>query len=102
MQKANVKEVQDSAWLGWKDDPLGIMQENEIWPKRLEFSNLSFPFLHFIYFVFIYFYVQVFNLKKYFCLYSETVWLHLIMLFPDFFWRLISPEVMGSSMMDVK
>ena len=31
MQQSSIKGVQDQPWLGGKSDPLGIVQEIEIW-----------------------------------------------------------------------
>ena len=31
MQPTSRKRVEDETWLGWEGDPLGIVQETEIW-----------------------------------------------------------------------
>ena len=36
MLQISKKRVLDEAWMGGKGDPLGIMQEIEIWPDELE------------------------------------------------------------------
>ena len=33
MQQTSTKGTQDQAWLVWKGDILGIVQESEIWPN---------------------------------------------------------------------
>ena len=33
MYQTCTKEIQDKVWLGWKDSPLGIVQEIKIWPN---------------------------------------------------------------------
>ena len=32
MQSTNTKGIQDYTWLGWKGDPLGIVQETQFLP----------------------------------------------------------------------
>ena len=32
MQQTSTKRIPDSAWQGWKNNPLGIVQEAEMWP----------------------------------------------------------------------
>ena len=39
MQQTATKEIQDLAWLGVGDDPVRIVQENEVWPYLWYNSN---------------------------------------------------------------
>ena len=34
MQQTSAKRVQDKTWLGGEGDPLGTVQETEMWPKH--------------------------------------------------------------------